>query len=579
MTGSRPLTSRDPERLGEHRLLRRLGEGGQGVVYLAEDPSGRQVALKVLHDRGGSRDGFLREISAARKVAPFCTAEILHVGEDGDLPYVVTEFIDGPSLRELVEDTGPQSGPALYRLGIGTATALAAIHQAGIVHRDFKPGNVLVGPDGPRVIDFGVARSVDATVTAASTVIGTPSYMAPEQLAGAAVGPPADVFAWGATIAYAANARPPYGQDTIPAVMNRIVKGKPDLGGLTGPLRALVAESLHKDPSRRPESRDLLLRLLEHSQGPVAAPEALAQGRALAMADDRTLTDRTARWATAQRPARPLFQRRVLLSGIAAATALLVLTTALAIRHRTSPHRTHPMAAQSGRGTPLPAARAAVPTTDPTSPTQIASAIERAVAQRKTAAFTATGAFPEGEDAFEAHGRLHYRQGDSTNYDLTVRNPHITDDYAQRLIILGDCAYYRDDPKHCAHITATATELDDPHLWMAGDVRWVSSPYNLQELLKNSTSLRSGSDVGTVTYRGTASGTAMAVGGPVAAFYRSFGNKVTKITFTLVITRDHLPKRLDLDLWTTVQPNVIYHSLFTAAYSDWGKSGTITSAY
>src|SRR5690606_13398566 len=170
-------------------------------------------------------------------------------------PYVVTEFIDGPSLRVLVERDGPQSGPALYRLAIGTATALAAVHQAGVVHRDLKPGNVLVGPDGPRVIDFGVARSLDATLTATSTVIGTPSYMAPEQLAGEAVGPAADVFAWGATIAYAANGRPPFGQDTIPAVMTRIMSGRPDLGGLTGPLRELVAQSLHRDPAKRPRRR------------------------------------------------------------------------------------------------------------------------------------------------------------------------------------------------------------------------------------------------------------------------------------------------------------------------------------
>ncbi|TDC90928.1 serine/threonine-protein kinase [Actinomadura sp. 7K507] len=333
MTTSKPLTSRDPERLGGYRLLGRLGEGGQGVVYLAENDGGRRVALKVLHDRGGSRDAFLKEISAARKVASFCTAEILQVGEDDGLQYVVTEFIDGPSLRELVQEDGTQGGPSLYRLAIGTATALAAIHQSGVVHRDFKPGNVLVGPDGPRVIDFGVARSLDATVTATSSVIGTPSYMAPEQLAGDTVGPAADVFAWGATIAYAANGRPPYGQDTIPAVMNRIMKGKPDLGGLAGPLRDLVTQALHKDAAKRPRSRDILLHLLERAQSPIAAPEALAQGRALAMADDDALTIRFATLRLPTEPTRrPTTRRRLILVSMAAAVMLIVVAAALAVR-------------------------------------------------------------------------------------------------------------------------------------------------------------------------------------------------------------------------------------------------------
>lgn len=172
-------------------------------------------------------------------------------------PYVVTEFIDGPSLRVLVERDGPQSGPALYRLAIGTATALAAVHQAGVVHRDLKPGNVLVGPDGPRVIDFGVARSLDATLTATSTVIGTPSYMAPEQLAGEAVGPAADVFAWGGLVAYAATGRRPFGAGTLRQTAARVLNGEADLHGTPGLLRPWVEAALHTDPDRRPASAEL----------------------------------------------------------------------------------------------------------------------------------------------------------------------------------------------------------------------------------------------------------------------------------------------------------------------------------
>ncbi|GAA1797971.1 hypothetical protein GCM10009735_32780 [Actinomadura chokoriensis] len=596
MTGRRPLTSRDPEAVGGHRLIGRLGEGGQGVVYLAEDATGGRVALKVLHDRGGSRDAFLREISAARKVAPFCTAEIVHAGEDDGLPYVVTEFIDGPSLRELVSEKGTQSGPALYRLAVGTATALAAIHEAGIVHRDFKPGNVLVGPDGPRVIDFGVARFLDATVTASSTVIGTPSYMAPEQLAGDTVTPAADVFAWGATIAYAANGRPPYGQDTIPAVMNRIVKGKPDLGGLTGPLRDLVAQALHKDAAKRPHSRDILLRLLEHSQGPITAPEALAQGHALAMADDQTLTnDRTTRWTTVKLPPpnasteRPVFHRAALTIGALTAATLLAATVAMAIAGdfyerpnaaATIPASTPPLSTARTRQAPPAVSRSDPPTT----PSAVAAAVGAAVASSMTAAFTAEGSRSQSDDSFNAQGRLHYQSGRSTNYDLTVRNPigdEVTgDDFEARVILVGNCGYLRDAPTVC-YSTRNDPEGEDnnSHVWMATEVRWVSSPYNILELLRHSSSLKREADSGTVTYRGRAPIAPLASSGPVAPFYRDFTAMETKIDYTLVTTRSHLPKRLDIDLWTSLTPTDVVHSLYSATYRDWGNTGTITRPY
>ncbi|WP_067806024.1 serine/threonine protein kinase [Actinomadura formosensis] len=603
MTTSRPLTSRDPERIGGHHLLGRLGEGGQGVVYLAEDESGARVALKVLHDRGGSRDTFLKEISAARKVASFCTAEILHVDEDEDLPYVVTEFIDGPSLRELVEEKGPQSGPALYRLAIGTATALAAIHQAGIVHRDFKPGNVLVGPDGPRVIDFGVARSMDATVTAASTVIGTPSYMAPEQLAGEVVGPAADVFAWGATIAYAANGRPPYGQDTIPAVMNRIITGKPDLGGLAGPLRELVTQALHKDAAKRPHSRDILLRLLEHSQGPISAPEALAQGRALAMADDDSLADeRTARWATVKLPTattpakRPMFQRAALVTGVLAALVLLAGTMAIAVTGDSREPRRTAAASPTTPGTtprqtsqhhltPTQQTPAGAPSTDvPATPSAVATDVQAAVARRGTATFSVEGGMTQSADSFKAQGRLHYQPGRSTNYDLTLSTDLEAASYdgsaGPRIILLGECGYYRDDPTSCHPTDAESQrEINDAFIWTASEVRWVTSPYNIGELLQKSTSLRHNSDAGTITYRGTAVGADLAADGPISPFYQMFGGGLTKVTYTLVINRAHLPERLDIDLWSKITPDLTYHSLYSATYRDWGSSGTITRPY
>jgi eukaryotic-like serine/threonine-protein kinase len=277
-TAAAPLRTGDPRRLGRYELTGRLGSGGQGAVYLGVAPDGRHVAVKLLHpDQAGNdtaRERFVREAQAAMRVARFCTAQVLDADVAGDQPYLVSEHVAGPSLARLVDEQGPITGAALDRLAIGTVTALVAIHQAGIVHRDLKPGNVLIAPDGPRVIDFGVAKDLDGATTS-SRIVGTPAYMAPEQLAGETVTPAVDVFAWGAMIAYVATGQAPFGMDTIPLVVNRIVNAEPDLGDLPDPMRSLVADCLIKDPARRPTARQVLLRLLgQEEEAPVAAPVA-----------------------------------------------------------------------------------------------------------------------------------------------------------------------------------------------------------------------------------------------------------------------------------------------------------------
>ncbi|NUW39357.1 serine/threonine-protein kinase [Nonomuraea rhodomycinica] len=256
MPRAEPLREGDPAAVGPYRLLGRLGAGGQGVVYLASAPDGRPVAVKVLRE-GQAGGRFLEEIDAARRVEPFCVAQVLDASP-GDRPYIVTEYVEGPSLQQ----AGRHAGADLQRLAVATATALAAIHQAGIVHRDFKPANVLLGHGGPRVIDFGIARSAEAGAAGAGGIVGTPAYMAPEQLAGAPVGPAADVFAWGSAMGFAATGSPPFGEDTLPAVINRILHNEPQLGELPQPLRAIVLECLAKDPARRPSMEQVLLRLL-----------------------------------------------------------------------------------------------------------------------------------------------------------------------------------------------------------------------------------------------------------------------------------------------------------------------------
>ena len=266
------LSSHDPRSVGPYRLLGRLGAGGQGVVYLGQDGTGQRVAIKVinidLRSDSRAKARFVREIAAARRVASFCTAQILFAEVDGDSPYVVSEFIDGPTLHRHVREQGPISGNALHRLAVGIATALTTIHRSDVIHCDLKPDNVILGLDGPRVIDFGIARALDLTETMTRQVMGTAPYMAPERFRNDMVGPASDVFAWAATIAYAASGRPPFGNDSIGAVMQRVLHAPPDLPWLPDALHELIRECLHKDQRLRPTAEQVLLRLLGYTARP-----------------------------------------------------------------------------------------------------------------------------------------------------------------------------------------------------------------------------------------------------------------------------------------------------------------------
>ncbi|MFI6323248.1 serine/threonine protein kinase [Nonomuraea sp. NPDC050556] len=257
----------DARYVGGYQIMSRLGEGGQGLVYLGRSPEGELAAIKVLkagwtHDEEARRR-FAGELESARKVPRACTAVILDADIDGDLPYIISEFVNGPSLDTAVKQQGPFSGAALERLAIFTVTALAAIHGARIVHRDFKPANVLIGPDGPRVVDFGIARALEVTELTKHTQIGTPPYMPPEQFGMGSLGPKADVWAWAATMVFAACGTPPFG--TGPgwaALAQRIMHDEPELGPLDGQMRQLVARCLAKESARRPTVMQLFQSLV-----------------------------------------------------------------------------------------------------------------------------------------------------------------------------------------------------------------------------------------------------------------------------------------------------------------------------
>ncbi|MEV4396379.1 protein kinase [Nonomuraea sp. NPDC049607] len=258
MPNVEPLREGDPAAVGPYRLAGRLGAGGHGVVYLARGRDGGPVAVKVLAEGVTAGEPFVREVTAAHALEPSCVARVLDASARGR-PYIVTEYVDGPSLQE----TGALRGAdELRRLAVATATALAAAHRAGVAHRDFKPANVLLGSDGPRVTDFGVSAAFGTGVSATGNITGTPAYMAPEQLSGREAGAPADVFAWASVIVFAATGTPPFGDDSLPAVINRILHDEPRTGDLPQPLLGVVLACLAKDPDRRPAMGDVLRHLL-----------------------------------------------------------------------------------------------------------------------------------------------------------------------------------------------------------------------------------------------------------------------------------------------------------------------------
>ncbi len=295
-----------------------------GAVYLGRAPDGRQVAVKLIHPQWaadpGFRRRFTREITAAQRVARFCTAPVLAADVEGDTAYLVTEYVPGPTLQNAVRAGGPLSGSHLESVAVSVAVALQAIHAAGIVHRDLKPANVILSPLGPKVIDFGIAQLAEPGAHTSAAIVGTPAYMPPEQARGERVTPASDIFAWGALVAYAASGHAPFGDGTPPSVIYRIVHHEPDLTALEPHLRTIVAHTLAKEPTHRPTAQQLLDTLTKGAH-PVTAgmPDTGRAGRTgdLDGTGATAETGGTAGTVVARR-------RTGLLAGAAAATLALV---------------------------------------------------------------------------------------------------------------------------------------------------------------------------------------------------------------------------------------------------------------
>ncbi|MGW5415478.1 serine/threonine protein kinase [Actinomadura geliboluensis] len=362
-----PLHEDDPQRLGPYRILSRLGQGGMGTVYLAQDEQARQVAIKVINPALASEpifhQRFRREVEAARTVRPFSTAPVLDASLDRPPLYVVTEYIPGPTLTEAVADTGPLTGSDLAGLAVGVATALAAIHAAGIVHRDLKPSNVLLSGVGPRVIDFGIAKAHTQTGVTYGEVVGTPAYQAPEVMAGRPITPASDVFAWGGLVVFAGTGRDPFQGASLSEVLYRVANDPPNLDGLDSSLHGLVAQALSKNPAERPSISEILHRLtgrMDQAIGPSPSTPPPEPSR------------RKARPATAPTPKLRLT--------LAACILLVLVGTGFAVVSKFS--RDHGEPAQTGAVSG--AMRSAPPQTPTPTPTQEPQATATAPATRPT---------------------------------------------------------------------------------------------------------------------------------------------------------------------------------------------------
>ncbi|WP_200824294.1 serine/threonine-protein kinase [Nonomuraea solani] len=250
------------DRLGPYRLLRRLGEGGMGVVHLAVDPQGRQVAVKVLRGEVAgdevARRRLSREVETMRRVRSKFIAEVLDADVTGHRPYIVTRYVPGRPLDEIVKDDGPLDLPALIKVAHGVASALAVVHSVGVIHRDLKPGNVLILDGEPVLIDFGIAQAVDATrLTQTGMFIGTPGYLAPEIIEGQEAGPEVDIHAWAGTLLYAGTGQPPFGKGTLEMIFYNITAGKADISAAPAELRPLLKSAFQRNPAKRPKAADL----------------------------------------------------------------------------------------------------------------------------------------------------------------------------------------------------------------------------------------------------------------------------------------------------------------------------------
>lgn len=435
------LRKGDPSRIGQYRLVARLGAGGMGVVYLGETKGRGPVAIKVVRPEVGDdeefRARFRREVSLLTRVQGLCTVKVVEADTESATPFLVTEYAAGPSLAEHVRNSGPLDADMLYGLATGLAEALEAIHLAGVVHRDLKPGNVILTAQGPKVIDFGIAQPLDGTVlTRTGALIGSPGFMAPEQVVGKP-GKAADVFAWGLTVAYAASGRQPFGTGPAEVLPYRVVHESPDIADVPESLRPLVEAAVSKDPSARPASRELREQLTAGAENGRSQPRSTESddehGTSTQLVLSRTWQPPTEIVASlAPQDARPPRRRRSLTVLAGAAGLTLAISAGVAYAIGSGGHST----ASGAAGTGTTVADSTLPTVTfggytgrkPTAIDLDSADGGGTIGQIRWTSWTATGAVGQGSLGTVSTqvtlsapvGGRFTRMGETTNGELTI---------------------------------------------------------------------------------------------------------------------------------------------------------------
>ncbi|MFC5182460.1 serine/threonine protein kinase [Actinomadura harenae] len=582
-----PLRHSDPRTIGGFTLLGRLGAGGQGVVYLGCDDEGILAAIKLLHSHGdlSSQRAMAKELSAARRVAAFCTARVLASGMEGEDCYLVTEYVEGPNLLRVVRDNGPLAADELDRLAVGTATALAAIHQAGIVHRDLKPGNVLLAADGPRVIDFGISKALDTATGVTSDVVGTPAYMAPEQLAGRSGGAAADVFAWASLTVFAATGRPPFGDDSIPAVITRVLQEPPRLDGVPEHLRDTLTACLDKNPENRPDAPGLLRALLDRTGLAVPASEPdhvahdatviLSEGAAVAATLALPLLQVT---PTAVQVSRRPTARRAVVASAAVLLVIGVIGGAFWVRglrsQDTAAVAASPPAARKTLA--APAAGSTRTTRGDASAEAVSASAMKAMSRARTASFELSNQQTEGEYQLHATGDLSFDGSASTSYQMSLDKGCAQVPVSATLIgntgyssLPGDQAAFDASPKG-------SYPGEDGCLSGIVQVRWASTPYNVATLLRAGHVITQTHGQDGLVLRGTAATSDLVAGNPAARLFSAYAN-APSVVFRIELGADYLPRQVEFHFAISVDSGDRLDAAFTTTYNQWGMAPPVRS--
>ncbi|WP_326645091.1 serine/threonine protein kinase [Streptosporangium sp. NBC_01755] len=571
------LTSSDPKRIGSYRLLARLGAGGMGTVYLGRTKNGRAAAIKVVRSDLANDASFLarfrREAKTLLLIGGSFTSRVIEMNLEASPPYLVTEYVDGPSLSDHVAQEGPLNSESTRALAVGLADALRSIHATGVVHRDLKPSNILLSTAGPKVIDFGIAQTLDATsITRTGVVVGSAGYMAPEQFEGQG-GPPADIFAWACTVMFAATGNPPFGSGPLEAVVFRLRNEAPALDGLPEGLQLVVGAALKKDPAERPTADQLMTLLIPESETSAARTTELTLSL---LAESWTVSIPEPESEQGRRG-----NRTWLVGGI---TAAVVASVGVSILLYETPRTGDDEANAGTRGAPSAApthsalvamsaspSKSSASNAKPGTPLEIADAALAVAEAMGTAQFSLKSSGWD-EMWFEAQGELAFHPPAATRYrmDLTYFGDNEGAQSVANVTLVGNRGFdtASENPTD-ADINGGIADRNLPEPFMtARRVRWASSPYVIQALAAASSNMKKTTIGGQIFLKGSAPMSKMAKSATVGPFYKFLAafSKERSIKFTIIVDQNLAPSRV-------IQSIPVFDSVVipvTTTYSDWG---------